>query len=347
MGARFRVLAALCAVFALVAAGAALADTAAVGAIPKAQGAIAMDGTLTSWAGAFVTPLNSTHPDFANRATNIYYLWDDAALYIGVRALDTNPTHISPDAALYDGDAVEFYLDTRSGDNLGNPDFAPRTLHMFFTAVTGHQLKPRWHVRDLPAFKDLKLVGVEMAAAKTPDGYTLEFKLPWSNFPGFTPGTGTPIGIDTEMGSADGGHRVHRTFAYSSPASVGTPSTFGRVVLVDKLDPNAVLPYSRALFPFDAQVPGNYGRVFGVACLSPSIAGNVARIDGTLLDSAGAVRKGTENASLKTVAGYWPMWRGEWETFDLPAGQYTLQLKALDAQGKVLVARTRHILLEP
>src|SRR5580658_1292532 len=88
-------------------------DRPAVGLIPMAQQPIVMDGKLDSWTGAFVTPLNATHPDFFNRATHIYYLWDDQALYIGVRALDTNPTHISGDNALYDGDAVEFYLDTR------------------------------------------------------------------------------------------------------------------------------------------------------------------------------------------------------------------------------------------
>src|SRR5437870_3336801 len=86
-----------------------------VGVIPKAQHAIVMDGKLDSWEGAFVTPLNATHPDAFNRFTHIYYLWDANALYIGLRALDANPTHISPDSALYDGDAVEFYLDTRQG----------------------------------------------------------------------------------------------------------------------------------------------------------------------------------------------------------------------------------------
>ena len=40
----------------------------------------------------------------------------------------------------------------------------------------------------------------------TPTGYTLEFKLPWSNFPNIMPKAGVPIGIDIEMGSADGGH---------------------------------------------------------------------------------------------------------------------------------------------
>ena len=340
-------LSALYALLACLAVCAQAEEKPVVGLIPKAAHPIVMDSRLDEWSGAFVTPLNATHPDLANRATHIYYLWDESALYIGVRAMDADPTHISPDTALYDGDAIEFYLDTRAGNDLGKPDFGPGTLHMFFTAITGHDLKPRWHVRDLPAFRGLELKGVEMAAARTRDGYTLEFKLPWANLLGFTPKAGIPIGIDIEMGSADGGHRVHRTFAYSSPTSVGTPSTFGRVLLVDRVDPRAVKPYSRALFPFDAQVPGNYGRVYGVACLSPTIAKTVVKVEGRLLDADGKLRKQAANAGLVTVNDYWNIWRGEWETYDLPAGTYTLVLTATDAQNNVIVERTRHILLEP
>jgi hypothetical protein len=322
-------------------------DKPIVGVIPRAQRPIVMDGKLDEWEGAFVTPLNATHPDFFNRATNIYYLWDDTALYVGVRALDKNPTHISGDNALYDGDAVEFYLDARMGDDLGKPDWAPGTLHAFFTAITGHDIKPRFHVRDLPVFHDLVLKGVELSAARTPTGYTMEFKLPWSNFPNFTPKAGVPLGIDIEMGSADGGHRVHRTFAYSSPTSVGTPSTHGRVMLVDRADPTTLKQYSRALLPFDAQVPGNYARVYGVACLSPTISGVVTKMEARLLDSTGTVRKTAEGSELTTVADGFRMWRGEWEAFDLPAGTYTLVLTARDAQNNVIVERTRHIILEP
>lgn len=331
----------------LFAVGAAADEKPVVGLIPRARQPIVMDGKLDDWDGAFVTPLNATHPDFANRATQIYYLWDDQALYVAVRAMDTNPTHISGDNALYDGDAVEFYLDTRQGADLGKQDWAPGTLHAFFTAVTGHDLKPRFHIRDLPVFRNLTLKGVELSAARTPTGYTLEFKLPWSNFPNITPKPGVPIGIDIEMGSADGGHRVHRTFAYSSPTSVGTPSTLGRVLLVDKVDPAAVREYSRALFPFDAQTPGNYGRVYGVGCLSPTIASVVAKVEARLVDASATTRKTAESAAITKVGDSFTIWRGEWETFDLPPGTYTLIVTARDSQNNIIVERKRQIILDP
>lgn len=321
-------------------------DKPAVGLIPHAQQAVVIDGKLDEWAGAFVTPLNATHPDAGNRATLISYLWDEQALYIGVRALDANPTHIAGDNALYDGDAIEFYLDTRQGADLGGKDWAAGTLHAFFTAITGHEIKPRFRVRDLPAFRGLTLQGVELVAVKTANGYTMEFKLPWANFPNMTPKADMPLGIDIEMGSADGGHRVHRTFAYSSPTSVGTPATHGRVMLVDKVDTANVKSFSRALMPFDAQIPGNYGRIYGVACLSPTIADAVTKVDALLLDASGKVRKKIENAGISTVGEAMRIWRGEWETFDLPGGTYTLTLTARDAQGRAIMERSLHVLLE-
>ncbi len=318
----------------------------AVGLIPHAQQALVIDGKLDEWKGAFVTPLNATHPDVMNRATLVSYLWDEQALYVGVRALDTNPTHTAGDNALYDGDAIEFYFDTRQGEELGGKSWAPGTLHAFFTAITGKEIKPRFRVRDMPAFKGLVLQGVELAAVKTDNGYTMEFKLPWANFPNMKPKVDMPLGIDIEMGSADGARRVHRTFAYSSPTSVGTPSTHGRVMLVDKVDTANVKAFSRALMPFDAQVPGNYGRIYGVACISPTIADVVTKVDALLKDSTGKTRKKIENAGISTVGDAMRIWRGEWETFDLPNGTYTLSLTARDAEGHIIVERSLPVLLE-
>src|SRR5579862_3129973 len=142
-------------------------DKPLVGLIPKAQKPIKMDGKLDDWEGAFVTPVHIGHPDFANRGAEFLFLWDEQNLYIGMRCLDQKPAHVGKDTALYDGDAVEFYLDTRGGDKLGDKDFGPGALHMFYTAFTGTEVKPRMAVRNLPALKDFKLKDAEVAAEKT------------------------------------------------------------------------------------------------------------------------------------------------------------------------------------
>src|SRR3954462_129810 len=89
-----------------------------VGLIPKAQKPIQLDGKLDDWEGAFVTPVHVGHPNFANRGGQVLFLWDEQNLYIGLPCLDQKPAHVAPDNRIYDGDAVEFYLDTRRGDQL-------------------------------------------------------------------------------------------------------------------------------------------------------------------------------------------------------------------------------------
>jgi hypothetical protein len=314
-----------------------------VGMIPKAQKPIAMDGKLTGWDGAFVTPVHVGHPDFANRGGQFLYLWDEKNLYIGLRCLDQKPAHVGPDNQIWNGDAVEFYLDTRRGDKLGAAPFGPGTLHCFYTPFTRTAVKPRLQVRDLPAFKGLKLQGAEIAAVKTPWGYTAEFKLPWANFPRFQPKAGEIIGIECELCSSDGGLRVDRTFVYSGPAAVGSPAVFGRVQLVDRIEPSALKPLGRALLPLSLIRSANYAWLYATVCISPTIAGSVARLEGKLLDAGGKLRK-TSTGSTRTVDGGFTVWTGSWELFDLPPGVYTLELEATDRAGGVITSRTEKVL---
>jgi hypothetical protein len=298
-----------------------------------------MDGNLHDWDGAFVTPVHVGHPDFANRGGQFLFLWDDRNLYVGLRCLDQKIAHVAPDNRIYDGDAVEFYLDTRAGNQLGAPQFGPGTLHMFWTGFTGTEVKPRMQVRALPAFRDFHLQGAEVAAQKTSWGYTAEFKLPWANFPHFTPKNGTIIGIDCELCSSDGGTRTDRTFVYSSPTSVDSPASFGRVRLVDRIDLAAVQPYGRALLPLSLTKSANYDWLYGTACLSPTIAKSVAKLEGKLLDGGGKVKK-TNMGSRHTLEGPgFALWTGKWELFDLPSGMYTLELTAQDEAGKAITTR--------
>jgi hypothetical protein len=304
---------------------------------------MAMDGKLAGWDGAFVTPVHVGHPDFTNRGGQFLYLWDEKNLFIGLRCLDQKPAHVGPDNQIWNGDAVEFYLDTRRGDKLGASEFGPGTLHMFWTPFTKTQIKPRLAVRDLQAFKGFKLRGAEVAAAKTPWGWTAEFKLPWSNFPDFVPKIGEVIGIECELCSSNGGPRVDRTFVYASPAAVGSPSAFGRVRLMDKLEPDALKPLGRVLLPLSLTRSTNYAWLYGTACVSPTIVESVARLEGKLVDAGGKVRK-TSTGSKKQVEGGFTLWNGSWELFDLPPGVYTLELVATDEAGTVITSRAEKVL---
>ena len=330
-------------VFGAVALPAPAQEKPVVGLIPKAHKPVAMDGKLAGWDGAFVTPVHVGHPDFADRGGQFLYLWDEKNLYVGLRCLDRKPAHVGGDDQIWNGDAVEFYLDTRRGDKLGAAQFGPGTLHCFYTPFTGQEIKPRIGVRALPAFRDLKLQGAEVAAAKTPQGWTAEFKLPWSNFPDFTPRAGEAVGIECELCSGDGGLRADRTFVYSGPAAVGSPSAFGRVRLVDRVEPDALKSLGRALLPLALTKSANYAWLYATVCVSPTIEPSVARIEGKIGGGDGKVRK-TSAGRPKPVADGFTVWNGSWELFDLPPGVYTLELTAFDAEGKVVTTRTEKLL---
>jgi hypothetical protein len=159
-----------------------------------------------------------------------------------------------------------------------------------YTPFTKTEIKPRIQVRDLPAFKDFKLQGAEVAAEKTPWGYTAEFKMPWANFPDFPPKAGEVIGIDCELCSSDGRQQVDRTFVHSGPADVGSPSAFGRGKLVDKIEADDLKQLGRVLLPLSLTRSTNYAWLYGTVCVSPTIAGSVARLEGKLVDVDGKVR---------------------------------------------------------
>jgi hypothetical protein len=324
--------------------GAAAGEKPVVGLVPKAGKPVRLDGRLEEWGGAFVAPVHVGHPDFANRGGQFLFLWDEENLYVGLRCLDRRPAHVGRDDQVWNGDAVEFYLDTRRGGKLGAAAFGPGTLHMFWTPFTKAEVKPRLQVRDLPAFKDFKLRGAEVAAVKTPWGYTAEFKLPWANFPAFTPRAGEVVGIDCELCSGDGGPRVDRTFVFSSPAAVSTPAAFGRVRLVDRLDPAALAPLGRALLPLSLTKSANYPWLYATACLSPSIEASVARLEGKVVDRAGKVRKTTAGSRKALEGTGFTLWTGAWELFDLPPGVYTLELTAFARDGKAITSRKEKFL---
>jgi hypothetical protein len=315
-----------------------------VGLIPKAQKPIKLGEKLAGWDGAFVTPVHVGHPDFANRGGLFYFLWDEKNLYVGLKCLDQKIAHVGTDNQIWNGDAVEFYLDVRRGTKLGEASFGPGTLHLFYTGFTGTEIKPRIQVRDLPAFRDFKLKDAEVAASKTPWGYVVEFKLPWSNFPDFMPKDGEELGIDCELCSSDGGPRVDRSFVYSSPASVNSPASFGRVRLVEKIDPAQMKPFGRALLPLSVTKSANYDWLYATAGVSPTIAAATAKLEGRIVDADGKTVKTTPGSRQTLEGSGFVLWSGKWELFDLKEGTYTLEVTARDKDGKVLTSHALRLL---
>jgi len=203
--------------------------------VARAAGPVSVDGDLTEFRHAVCTPVEYFHPDTKHRPGQFFYLWDDEAFYVGLRTLDKKT--FSPVTPLWEGDAVEWYFDTRRDDTFRNQEWGKGSVHCFWTAMERDALNPRFCLR--PGYLDaIPEVGVEVAARRWEHGLEVEFKLPWANFPGFQPRSGEVIGIDAELSYSDGGPRSYRSFVFGSPLSVLQPGNLARVQLVDRFEPS-------------------------------------------------------------------------------------------------------------
>jgi hypothetical protein len=262
------------------------------GLVVKAPGKVAVDGKLREWSGAFCTPVHYAHRDPSNRASQFFYLWDDEAFYIGLRALDQKPANPGNSGTLWNGDSVEFYFDARVGESLRAKDWSTGAVHLFFTPFEGAKVQPRWAVRQGIATSGVQLQGVEIAATSEGGVYELEFKLPWANFPDFSPKLGSVIALDAELCSGDGAARVDRTFAYGSPLSVQQPASLGKVELVRSFSPGYLSVVGPSTFPMWVETPWTQperAKVRAVVAIPPAFEDVVGLVDVRIHDLDGKV----------------------------------------------------------
>ena len=199
--------------------------------VPRAQQPITIDGDLKEYDAAFAAPLEYFNPDLKNRPGQFFFLWDDEAFFVGLRTLDQH--RYSQEHPLWEGDAVEWYFDTRRGKDFLNRKWGKGSVHCFFTPMHLKEVKTRFCLR--PGYEDaIAEIGITTAAKATESGLEVEFKLPWENFPDFQAKVGEVIGIDAELSYSDGGERADRSFLFGSPLSVQQPANLAPVELVEE-----------------------------------------------------------------------------------------------------------------
>lgn len=250
------------------------------GVIPRAPGAVKVDGNLEEFAGAFCTPLEYFNDDLRNRAAQFFYMWDDEAFYAGLRTLDENEANLSDDDHLWGGDAVEWYFDTRRDENFRSERWGPGSVHCYWTAYQEENLMPRFCLR--PGYLDaIAKIGIEVGARHTQSGAETEFKLPWANFPDFKPAVGEVIALDAELCYSDGGPRVDRSFAFGSPLSVQQTASLAKVQLVDKILPSHWKQCGQVMLPMRCDVPWSQPTlpfVVGQMAIPPNHASIVGKV---------------------------------------------------------------------
>ncbi len=259
------------------------------GVATRAPAGMKIDGNLEEFKDAFGTPVGYFDPDVENRAAQFFYMWDDGAFYAGLRTLDKKQADPAPDDRLWEGDAVEWYFDTRRNSDFRAMTWGPGAVHMYWTGYKGAEINPRWCLRP-DMLQAIAGTGVEVAARKTSTGAEVEFKLPWSNFPDFMVEPDAVIALDAELCYSDGGARVNRTFVYGSPLSVQQPASQGKVQLVERLESAHWKPCGAVMMPVrcdTAWTQKTPAMVTGTMALPPNHAEQVGKIVFRILDVEG------------------------------------------------------------
>ena len=260
------------------------------GVATRAPKGMKIDGDLAEFKNAFCTPVNYFHNDRKNRPAQFFYMWDDEAFYAALRTLDEKPANHAPDNRLWEGDGVEWYFDTRRGDDFRSTKWTNNgSVHCYWVGLTKKEIKPRFCLR--PGYLDaIPKTGVEVGAKRTKHGVDVEFKMPWKNFPKFAAKAGEVIGVDAELCYSDGGPRVDRFFAYGSPLSVQQPASLAKVQLVDKLEPADWKQCGPVMMPMRCDTAwGQRTKAHAHATISmpPNHTGAIGKIVFRLTDLAG------------------------------------------------------------
>ncbi|MBI3839685.1 MAG: hypothetical protein HY288_17325 [Planctomycetia bacterium] len=306
------------------------------GLATRAPGPMKIDGNLEEFKNAFTTPVGYFDLNLANRAGQFVYMWDDAAFYAGLRTLDKNQADPAADDRLWEGDAVEWYFDTRRNQDFRAISWGPGPVHMYWTGYKGAEIKPRWCLRP-DMLHAIPGTGVEVAARQTSTGAEIEFKLPWANFPDFHVTTNAVIALDAELCYSDGGARVNRTFAYGSPLSVQQPASQAKVQLVEKLEPEHWKQCAAVMMPIrcdTAWTQKTRAMVTGLMALPPHHADQVGKVVFRILDTDGKIL-GDFDGQVESFdgEGKFQRARAEWPTDLAVPGAHFLLGIVYDRQG--------------
>jgi hypothetical protein len=307
------------------------------GVATRAPAGMKIDGDLAEFKDAFCTPVGYFMTDVKNRAAQFFYMWDDEAFYRGLRTWDQKQANPAADNRLWEGDGVEWYFDTRRGENFRAKEWGPGAVHMYWTAYKNDRLQPRWCLRP-DMLQAIPGTGVEVAARKTSYGAETEFKLPWANFSEFQPAVDEVVALDAELCYSDGKNRVERTFAYGSPLSVQQPASQAKIQLVHRLEPEHWKQCGAVMFPIRCDTAWTQStRPEVTACMAvpPNVRDQVSKVVFRLLDTQGEQIADYE-AVVQTLEPEGGFYRATavWPTDLVAPGQYHLTGIVYDRQAK-------------
>ncbi|HIQ04069.1 MAG TPA: hypothetical protein EYH31_00035 [Anaerolineae bacterium] len=196
-----------------------------------------VDGRLDEWAGQVDINLGyielgaDRFDGGADLRASVMARWDTNALYLAFWVVDDVHVQTEQGYWLYQGDDLEFWLDSDLPGDFDNASANKDDYQLGFSAGDFAGLPPE-AVVWLPQRRDEWNRAIRIAAWLTPNGYTLEAAVPWWLFD-ITPTTGMVFGYAVSVSDNDvSGTAQQETVLATSPhMKWGEPTTFGNMRL--------------------------------------------------------------------------------------------------------------------
>lgn len=197
--------------------------------VPRALGAIALDGRRDDWPGVPPELVPGSRVVLGAEAGGVEgafrLCWDDTALYLLAHVTDPTPMRNEQTAsALWNADAIELFLGPEAVDQGGALRFTDRQV------LLGAGREPRVWIVNAPQQGPLDLVVVADADG---GGYTVEAAIPFATL-GFTPRPGLTIRFDLAIDDGRDGKARQRQLVWNGDArNSGDRTGWGRAVFVE------------------------------------------------------------------------------------------------------------------
>lgn len=198
----------------------------------------ALDGNLGEWS---LTPYPVNNlvydtgkwDDAADLSGSVMAGWDDANLYLGVRAVDKRYVQNTSGENLFLGDSLEVLLDARVADDFYDRSLSGDDFQLGVSpgnpSVGAAPEAYLWYPRSQAGGRPQ----VKIAAVAVDGGYNVELAIPWGVF-GITPAGGQHYGFAFSISDNDNlNQNDQQSLVCNTPGRVLTdPTTWGDITLV-------------------------------------------------------------------------------------------------------------------